>query len=95
MGYVEKRNVNENDIKIGETYYTCSYTGAIKVTLLKILKDDNVLVMVKRKDGKNDVFTRPKKYLFSTYTSAKQCGKRWEHAERQRKKKQKEERKHK
>ena len=37
MGYVEKRNVNENDLKIGETYYTCSYTGTIKVTLLKML----------------------------------------------------------
>ena len=51
--------------------------------------------MLKHKDGKNNVFARPKEYMFSNYTSAKQCGKRWEHYERKRKKKQKEERKHK
>lgn len=95
MGYVEKRNVDANDLKIGETYFTCSYTGTIKVTLLKMLEDGNVLVMLKHKDGNNNVFARPKEYMFSNYTSAKQCGKRWEHYERKRKKKQKEERKHK
>lgn len=44
MGYLDRRNVNKEDLKIGETYYTCSYTGAIQVTLLEMLKYGNVLV---------------------------------------------------
>ena len=95
MGYVEKRNVSANDLKVGETYYTCSYTGAIKVTLLKMLNNGNVLLERKFKNKPSQTFIRSKDYLFLDENSARQCGKRWEHTERQRKKKQKEERKHK
>lgn len=89
MGYLEKRHVKKEDLKIGETYYTCSYTGAIKVTLLEMLKYGNVLVEQKRKKG-NKKLIRPRDYMFSNPEFAKQCGKRWEHYERKRRKSMKE-----
>ena len=38
-----------NKIIIGEKYYTCSWTGAISVIVLKIFNDTNsVLVIIKK-----------------------------------------------
>lgn len=85
MGYLERRNVKKEDLKVGKTYYTCSYTGVIQVTLLEMLKFGNVLVEQKCKKGDKKLI-RPRDYMFANPDFARQCGKRWERYERKRKK---------
>lgn len=80
MGYVKP--VNKEEIKINENYWTCSYTGRIRVTVLQILNKSNVLV--KTKNGKP--FVRSMDWIFDDEELCKRAGKSWEHAERKRKK---------
>lgn len=80
MGYVKP--VNKENIKVNESYWTCSYTGRIKVTVLQILSKSKVLV--KTKNGKP--FVREMEWIFDDEELCKRAGRRWEHAERKRKK---------
>lgn len=66
------------------TYYTCSYSGPVGVTILKLFDDDCVLV--KNKAG---TFVRPLMYVYNTDEDARKGGRDWEHYERKRKKNQK------
>ena len=63
-----------------KTYFTCSYTGAIGVTILKLIDDERVLVQ----SGKH-TFIRPIQYVFNEYEHARKGGRDWEHYERKRK----------
>ena len=63
------------------TYYTCSYSGAIGIKILKLFEDGCVLV--KNKTG---TFVRPLMYVYNTEEDARKGGRDWEHYERKRKK---------
>ena len=77
-----------NKIIIGEKYYTCSWTGAISVIVMKIFNDTNsVLVEINSKKKGYKPFVRPVNYIFDNQEMAKSAGKAWEHDERKRKKK--------
>lgn len=39
MGYVKPIPVKQEDLSAGNDYYTCNFTGTVKVTLLKIFAD--------------------------------------------------------
>lgn len=67
-----------------QTYYTCTYTGAVGIKILKLFEDGCVLV--KNKAG---TFVRPLMYVFNTFEDARKCGRDWEHYERKRKKSKK------
>lgn len=71
-----------------KTYFTCSWTGAVGVKILKLFEDGCVLVQ----SGKN-TFVRPIEYVYNEYEHARRGGRDWEHFERKRKKKKKEQRK--
>lgn len=71
-----------------QTYYTCSYTGAVGVKILKLVGKDKVLVQ-----NKGGTFIRPIKYVFETYEDARRNGRNWEHDERKRKREKKQNRK--
>lgn len=80
--------MKKEDIKVGEKYYTCSYTGVTGVTVIRIF-DDTDTVLVKVKSEKRLPFVRPIKYIFDDPITARHAGKDWEHFERKRKKKKK------
>ncbi len=63
------------------TYFTCSYSGAIGIKILKLFEDGCVLV--KTKTG---TFVRPLMYVYNTEEDARKGGRDWEHYERKRKK---------
>ena len=67
-----------------KTYFTCSYSGAIAITILKLFDDGCVLVQA----GKNTL-VRPIQYVYNEYEHARKGGKDWEHYERKRKKSKK------
>jgi len=67
-----------------KTYYTCSYSGAISVKILKLFDDGCVLVQNSKKP-----FVRPLEYVFNTAEDARKGGRNWEHYERKRKKSKK------
>lgn len=59
------------------TYYTCSYSGAIGIKILKLFEDGCVLVKTK-----NGTFVRPLMYVYNTEEDARKGGRDWEHYER-------------
>ena len=63
-----------------KTYFTCSYSGAIAVKILKLFDDGCVLVQA----GK-DPFVWPIQYVYNEYEHARKGGRDWEHDERKRK----------
>ena len=63
-----------------QTYFTCSYSGAIAVKILKIFDDGCVLVQAGKKP-----FVRPLMYVYNTTEDARKGGRDWEHDERKRK----------
>lgn len=67
-----------------QTYYTCSYSGAVGVKILKLIDDKRVLVQC----GKN-TFVRPIQYMFNEYEHARKGGRDWEHYERLRRRNKK------
>lgn len=73
--------MKKENIKVGNQYYTCDYSGAIRITVLKIF-DDAVLVITKNKP-----FVRSIKYIFDNPEMANKARRNWEHDERKRKKK--------
>lgn len=79
--------VSMSEIKIGKEYYTCSYGGTIKVTVVKIYSESGK-VLVKQK-GHGDPFVRSSAYIFPDPGMAKSAGRNWEHDERNRKSKPK------
>ncbi len=84
MGYMKPVPVEKEKIRIGEKYFTCTYTGAFMVTVVKIFKEtDSVLVKVK--SAKCKPFVRSMKYLFDNQEMAKTAKRNWEHDERKRK----------
>lgn len=77
--------LQKQDIVIGNKYWTCSWSGRICVTVLKIFKDtDCVLVMTGGKKAKP--FVRQIKFVFTDEEECKRAGKQWEHDEKLRKK---------
>ena len=70
-----------------QSYYTCSYTGAVSVKILKLVGKDKVLVQ-----NKGGTFIRPIKYVFESYDDARRNGRNWEHDERKRRRLEKEHR---
>lgn len=71
-----------------KTYFTCSYTGAVGVKILKLFDDGCVLLQC----GKR-TFVRPIEHVYNEYEHARRGGRDWEHYERKRKKKKKAQRK--
>lgn len=67
-----------------QTYFTCSYSGAIAVKILKLFDDGCVLVQAGKKP-----FIRPLMYVYSTAEDARKGGRNWEHYERKRKRNKK------
>lgn len=79
--------VEKSNIKVGNQYYTCTYGSVIKVTVLKIFKDKNaVLVEMGNKKPGRKPFVRYTKYLFTNIEMARTAFRDWEHDERKRKK---------
>lgn len=90
MGYKKPIPVEINKIVIGEKYYTCAYSGAVGVIILKIFKGTNsVLVKVHSKKKEHKPFVRSGNYIFDNFEMAKSANRDWEHDERKRKKEQK------
>jgi hypothetical protein len=86
--------VKKENIKVGDKYYSCSYTGTIKVTVIKIFNDtDCVLVETKNNKHKSNPFVRSMDYLFDDPEMAKSAGRNWEHDERKRKREKREKKK--
>jgi hypothetical protein len=89
--------VKKENITVGDTYYSCSYTGTIKVRVIKIFADtDCVLAEIattKRNKRKNKPFVRSMDYLFDDPEMAKSAGRDWEHDERKRKREKREKKK--
>lgn len=84
MGWTRPVPVEKVDIKIGNQYYTCTYSGPIRVTLIKIFHDTKS-VLVKVKSKKCSPFVRSMIYIFDNSEMAKSAGRNWEHDERKRK----------
>jgi hypothetical protein len=89
--------VKKENIKVGDKYYSCSYTGTIKVTVIKIFNDTScVLVEIattKHNKHKSKPFVRSMDYLFDDPEMAKSAGRNWEHDERKRKREKREKKK--
>ena len=88
MGWIRPIPVAKEDIKIGNRYYTCEYSGSISVTAIKIFYDKNS-VLVKAKDNKRNPFVRSMNYIFDNLGMARSACRNWEHDERKRKRKRK------
>lgn len=71
-----------------QSYYTCTYSCAVKVRILKLVGKDKVLVQ-----SKTGVFIRPINYVFHHLRDAQRSVKNWERDERRKKKREKEHRK--
>lgn len=88
MGYTKPIPVERENIQVGNKYYTCNYSGAIAVTIVKIFDDtESVLVSVKSKRCKP--FVRPMKYIFDNSFMANYARRDWEHDRRKQKKSKK------
>lgn len=75
--------VEKSNIKEGKQYYTCTYGCAIKVTIIKVFKDkDAVLVGLENKRPDRKPFVRSTKYLFDNIAMANSALRGWEHNER-------------
>lgn len=81
MTYIRPVPVKKEDIKIGKQYYSCWYSGVIKVIVIKIF-DDTDCVLVKSKDKNCKLFVRSIKYIFDNSEMAKYAGRNWEHDEK-------------
>ena len=64
-----------------QIYFTCSYSGATAVKILKLFDDGCVLVQASKKP-----FIRPIQYVYNQYEHARIGSRDWEHYERKRKK---------
>lgn len=78
MGYTKPVPVKKEDIKVGNQYYTCNYSGTVIVTVIKILDKGNVLVKTK----KSKPFVREIAYIFDNPEMAKFAGRNWEKAQK-------------
>ena len=78
MGYTKPVPVKKEDIKVGNQYYTCNYSGTVIVTVIKILDNGNVLVKTK----KSKPFVREIAYIFDNPEMAKFAGRNWEKAQK-------------
>lgn len=85
MEWTKPIPVEKKNIKVGHEYYSCHYGGIIKITILKTLKNDAVLVKVK--SDKQRPFVRDIKYIFDNTNMARSAMRNWEHDERIRKNK--------
>lgn len=84
MTYIRPIPVKKENIKIGNQYYTCNYSGSTKVTILKIFDDGAVLV--KTKNDKCKPFVRSMKYIFDSPDMANSARRSWENDKRKGKK---------
>ena len=78
MGYTKPVPVKKEDIKVGNQYYTCNYSGTVTVTVIKILDKGNVLVKTK----KSKPFVREIAYIFDNPEMAKFAGRNWEKSQK-------------
>lgn len=84
MAHKKPVPVEKEKIKVGNKYYTCSYSGVSAVTVIKIF-DNSVLVKVK--SNKCNPFVRSMDYIFDNPQMAKTAGRSWEHDQRKKRKK--------
>lgn len=70
MGCKKPIPVKPEDIKVGNKYYTCGYTGIEMVTVIKIFEKENK-VLVKVKSDKCKPFIRNMNYIFDNSPMAK------------------------
>lgn len=85
MGYIKPIPVDKEKLIIGRTYYTCNYSGACKVILIKINLDTNKVLVKGKKD--TQPYIRPIKYIFDNPEMAKFAVRNWENETRKNKKK--------
>ena len=78
MGYTKPVPVKKEDIKVGNQYYTCNYSGTVMVTVIKILDKRTVLVKTK----KSKPFLREITYIFDNPEMAKFAGRNWEKSQK-------------
>ena len=83
--------VKAEDIKVGEKYYTCNYTGVVMIKITKI--DTNSVVGTTIINKKTVPIVRSKRFIFDNPDGAKRTGHEWEHADRKRRRLIKEQRK--
>ena len=86
MGYIKPIPVKPEDIEVGNKYYTCSYSGAITVTVIEIFDKENK-VLVKVKNNKCKPFIRNMNYNFDNSRMAKCAGRSWESSRKRKKSK--------
>ncbi len=84
MGYTKPIPVKRENIKVENQYYTCNYSGACKITVVKVFGD---AVLVKTKNNISKPFVRSMKYIFDSPDMANSARRNWEQDERKRKKK--------
>lgn len=78
--------VEKENIKVGNKYYTCSYSNAIAVTVIKIFDKENK-VLVKVKSDKCKPFIRSMDCIFDNAQMAKTARRRWEDSKKKRRNK--------
>ena len=79
---------NKRELVMNEyIYWTCQYTGAVKIKVLKVLDDDKALVDTAIK--KQAPIVRDIKFIFNKEEHAKKAMKDWEHADRKRRREEK------
>lgn len=92
MPHIRPIPVKSENIDIEKQYYTCNYTGATKVTVIKKFTDTNS-VLVKINNKKCKPFVRSMNYIFDNEPMARSAGHDWEHYERKRKREARKKRK--
>lgn len=83
--------INKNEIKFGEPiYYTPSYSGTIRISILKSLDNERVLVKQHSKDKNRDLqpFPTPIVHIYTHEKDATKGHRAWEAYMRKRRKKQ-------
>ena len=84
--------INREKIILNEyVYWTCQYSGTVKVKILEVLEGDKVLVDTTIK--KQAPIVRELQFIFNKEEHAKKSMKEWEHADRKRRREEKEQKK--
>lgn len=69
---MNNKTAKQRKLQIGEKYYTCSYTGVERVSIIKIFDDnEHVLVKADKEGNKAKPFVRHIKYIFNSDNKAK------------------------
>ena len=84
--------INREKMVLNEyVYWTCQYTGPVKVAILEVLGDDKVLVDTTIK--KQAPIVRDLQFIFNKEEHAKKAMKDWKHVDRKYRREEKEQKK--